>query len=79
MGNSSVKKYFDTINPATEEQIGIVAMGNVDDVNLAVSAAKAAFDKFSQSSKTDRLKLLQRIKEITKKFGLGCYMTGLHQ
>jgi aldehyde dehydrogenase (NAD+) len=60
------KKTMPVINPATEEQIAILGLGDSEDVNIAVNAAKAAFDKFSQSSKTDRLKLLQRIKEITK-------------
>ena len=44
------KNTMPVMNPATEEQIGIVAMGNVDDVNLAVSAANTAFEIFSPIS-----------------------------
>lgn len=60
------KQTMPVMNPATEEQIGTVALGNADDVNLAVEAAKTVFDTFSQTTKDDRLKLLLRIKEVTK-------------
>ena len=46
------------INPATEEQIGTVALGNTTDVDNAVAAAKSAFNSFSLISKTDRLAVL---------------------
>ena len=55
------------INPATEREIGIVAMGNADDVNLAVNAANKAFTTFSQTTKNERIDLLLKIKEVTKK------------
>ena len=55
------------LNPATEAQIGSVAMGNAADVDKAVAAAKAAFDSFSQTSKADRLALLHRLKTVTEK------------
>ena len=35
------------LNPATEEQIGTIALGNITDVENAVAAAKSAFDSFS--------------------------------
>ena len=34
-------------NPATDIQEGIVALGNHEDVNKAVAAAKKAFESFS--------------------------------
>jgi aldehyde dehydrogenase (NAD+) len=55
------------LNPATEEQIGTVAMGGSADVDRAVATAKAAFDSFSQTSKTDRLALLKQLKTVTEK------------
>ena len=55
------------VNPATEEQIGTLPLGNRSDVDRAVSAAKTAFETYSQSSKTDRLNLLNKIKIITEK------------
>ena len=61
------KNTMPVINPATEEQIGTVAMGNADDVDLAVSAANEAFVTFSQTSIQDRLDLLIKIKDVTQK------------
>jgi len=55
------------INPATEAQIGTVALGNARDVDLAVEAASAAFDQFSQTTKMDRLDLLKSVMVITKR------------
>ena len=48
------------LNPATEMQEGIVALGNDEDVNKAVAAAKKAFESFSKTTKQERLDLLHR-------------------
>ncbi|MEN9509306.1 MAG: hypothetical protein RLZZ621_1869, partial [Gemmatimonadota bacterium] len=58
---------LDVINPATEESIGRIAMGNAEDVNRAVSAARRAFESFSRTSKAERIALLERIIEVYKK------------
>lgn len=55
------------LNPATEAQIGTIAMGNSEDVDHAVSAAKTAFAGFSTTSKKERLDLLQRLKVATNR------------
>jgi aldehyde dehydrogenase (NAD+) len=55
------------MNPATEAQIGTVAMGNAADVDRAVAAAKAAFEAFSATSKLVRLDLLHRLKAATER------------
>src|SRR6266699_1308568 len=39
------KKYFETINPATEEVLAEVAEAGVDDVDAAVDAAEEAYRK----------------------------------
>jgi aldehyde dehydrogenase (NAD+) len=52
---------LDVINPATEEPIAKIAMGGADDVDAAVAAAKAAFETFSQTSREERLALLDSI------------------
>ena len=52
---------IDVINPATEQPIGQVAMGGAADVDKAVAAAKAAFESFSQTSKEERIALLEAI------------------
>ena len=57
-------KYLDVINPATEETIGKIAMGNSKDVDKAVAAAKEAFESFSQTSKEERLALMGKILEV---------------
>lgn len=54
-------EFRDLINPATEEVSGKMALGNAADVDTAVAAAKAAFDSFSQTSREERLAILDRI------------------
>jgi aldehyde dehydrogenase (NAD+) len=49
------------VDPVTERVIGHVAAGSAQDVDLAVQAARRAFDGFSRSSVEFRLQLLQRI------------------
>jgi 1-pyrroline dehydrogenase len=46
------------INPATEEEIAQVPKGDASDVDRAVSAARAAFESWSQSTPQDRSKML---------------------
>lgn len=53
--------YLDVINPSNEEPFAQIAVGSAADVDRAVAAAKAAFPSFSQTSREDRLKLLERI------------------
>ncbi len=55
------------LNPAMNEQIGTVSMGNSHDVDKAVASAKAAFASYSQTSKADRLVLLKQLKEESEK------------
>src|SRR5438046_10559224 len=38
-------KYFDTINPATEEKLSEIAEANTADVDKAVNAARNAYEK----------------------------------
>ena len=54
-------KPFDVINPANEQVIGQIMMGNADDVNKAVAAAKKAFPSFSSTTVQERLDLLDAI------------------
>ena len=55
------------INPATEEEIGIVALGSIEDVDTAVYSARKAFSVSSKLSKTDRLDILKTVRENYKK------------
>lgn len=52
---------LDVINPATEESIATIAMGNEEDLNRAVAAARAAFDSWSLTSKEERIAVLEKI------------------
>ena len=52
---------LDVINPATEQPIEAVAMGGAEDVNKAVAAAKKAFETFSQTTKEERIALLEAV------------------
>jgi len=52
---------FDVIDPSTEESIARIALGSAKDVDLAVGAARRAFESFSQTSREERLALLRRI------------------
>ena len=54
------------LNPATELQIGSVALGSAADVDTAVAAANLAFVSYSQTSKADRLVLLHRLMAVTQ-------------
>ncbi|MBJ2155540.1 aldehyde dehydrogenase family protein [Variovorax sp. IB41] len=49
------------VDPFSEEVIGHVAAGSSADVDLAVAAARRAFETFSRSTVQDRLALLGRI------------------
>src|SRR5580700_6097084 len=58
-------KYFDSINPATEEKLTEIAAANEQDVDLAVKAARRAYDKvWSKISGRERGKFLYRIARI---------------
>jgi len=52
---------FAVTNPATEEQIAMISLGDAADVDKAVSSAKAAFESNSETTVNERLTLLQRI------------------
>jgi len=59
-----------TINPATEEISGRVALGTAADVDRAVKAARKAFVSWSTTSREDRLRVLERIlAEYQKRVG----------
>ena len=61
---SSGRTWVDVVNPASEEATASVLSSSEEDVNLAVSAARHAFDDFSESTTEQRVKLLERMLEI---------------
>jgi len=57
---------LDVINPSTEAAITQISVGSAADVDAAVTAARAAFDDWSQSSRETRLALLEKILAMYK-------------
>ena len=63
-------KTLDVINPANEEVVGKIALGGEADVDKAVKAARKAFATWSQTSREERLDVMQRVlAEYQKRFG----------
>lgn len=54
-------KKVHTVNPATEEVSGTIALGSVADVDKAVKAARKAFTRWSKTTREERLDVLERI------------------
>jgi aldehyde dehydrogenase (NAD+) len=57
-------KYFDTINPANDEKISVVAEATKEDVDKAVKAARKAFNEWSKLSGKERGKYIFRIARL---------------
>lgn len=57
----TVPRDYQVFNPASEEAIAIISLGSAADVDKAVTAARRAFDSFSNSSPNERLTLLRNI------------------
>lgn len=55
---------MDVVNPATEEVYGQISIGSAADVDVAVAAASRAFETFSQTSREERVELLQKILDV---------------
>ena len=58
------KDTFSLVNPATETVAGQLAMGDADDANAAVAAARAAFDGWAATPPAERGRLLTRLLEL---------------
>ncbi len=78
---------LDLINPATEEKIGDVRLGNEDDVRAAVAAAKRALPALAASTKKERIDMLHSLRDaiaanpdeliqtMTEEYGAPSYFT----
>ena len=63
-GSGSIRskcKTVNTVNPATEEVSGTIALGTAADVDRAVKAARKAFPSWSKTGREERLRVLERI------------------
>jgi delta 1-pyrroline-5-carboxylate dehydrogenase len=57
-------KTFETINPATEDVITSVSEADAADVDLAVAAARAAFNSYKDMNGSDRRDLLIKLSDL---------------
>ena len=57
----------DVIDPCTEDPFAVISLGSKEDTNVAVSAAKVAFETWKDSSKDERIDLLEKLLTIYKK------------
>ena len=58
---------MDVIDPSTETPFARIAMGSAADVDLAVAAARRAFDSYGQFSRSQRLDLLMSVLDQFKR------------
>jgi aldehyde dehydrogenase (NAD+) len=57
---------LEVINPATERPIATIALGGQADVDQAVAAARRAFESYSQTTRDERIALLERVIAVYK-------------
>ena len=57
---------LEVIDPSNEEVCAVISLGDSEDTNLAVESAKKAFPMWSNTSKEERIKLLENLYEIYK-------------
>lgn len=57
-------RYFETVNPATQEVLAEVAQGGEAEVHAAVAAAKAAFPKWAATPPPQRARLIRKLGEL---------------
>ena len=55
---------LEVINPADETAFAVISMGSNADVDKAVTAARTAFETYSQTSHEERIALLEKLLEI---------------
>src|SRR3984957_3719048 len=67
--DSKSGKTFETINPATEEVIAQVAEGDAADIDLAVKAARKAFDSgpWRKTDARDRGRMMNKLADLIEK------------
>ena len=58
---------LEVINPSNEDAYAVISLGSKEDVDEAVKSAKKAFVIWKNTSKIERVKLLEKLLEIYKK------------
>ncbi|WP_286971342.1 aldehyde dehydrogenase family protein [Flavobacterium sp. UBA4854] len=60
-------EYFNLISPTTNKTLGKVLLGNTEDTQKAIEAAKNAFKTFSKTTTSERIQYLKNIKSSIEK------------
>lgn len=55
------KEMLEVLNPATEQPIAKIAMGNAADVDKAVKAAQTAFETWGRTTPQERIDVMQKV------------------
>ena len=63
----SKKNDFEVINPSNEETFAVISLGSKDDVDLAVKVSKDTFESWKETTKEERIKLLENLLSVYKK------------
>ena len=58
---------LEVINPSNEEAFAIISLGSKEDTDAAVKAAKNAFINWRETSKEERINLLEKLLKVYKK------------
>tara|TARA_B100000579_G_scaffold47613_1_gene33220 strand:+ start:2368 stop:3798 length:1431 start_codon:yes stop_codon:yes gene_type:complete len=58
---------FEVINPSNEKPFAIISLGSKEDTDAAVYAARKAFKEWKETSKEQRINLLEKLLKIYKK------------
>ena len=60
-------KDIEVIDPSTEKSCAIISLGGADDINVAVTSAKKAFESWGFTTKDQRVELLEKLYVVYKK------------
>ncbi len=55
---------LEVINPSNEESFAIISLGSKEDTDAAVKAAKNAFINWKETSKKERINLLEKLLKL---------------
>ena len=61
------KNDFEVINPSNEESFAVISLGSKADVDFAVKVSKEAFETWKETTKEERIKLLENLLSVYKK------------
>ncbi len=66
-GAPSAQRELEVVDPSTGQAYAAISIGDASDADRAVAAAKRAFESWSRTEPSERLKLVERLLEIYKR------------